>query len=464
MRHLLLALAAFASITAHAATFYVSPTGSNTNAGSESSPWLTIQHAADAIAAGDTVIVTPGTYAGFNVTKSGLPGLRTVFSAQPGVVINTAASGSHLSRINLDTVSHIVIEGFEVIGSNDASSSREGIRIVAPLAAGSRDIVIRNNNIHHNRLRNILTGFVGDLRIENNTVSNAYVEHGIYVSNSADNHVIRGNVSYANRGSGIQINADGTLGGDGIITNALVEGNRIYGNGAGGGSGINLDGVQNSVIQNNLLYDNHASGISLFRIDGSAASTGNLVVNNTIINADDGRWALNIQDESSGNTVLNNILFSLHAARGAIDIDAASLAGFVSDHNILEDRFASGSFIDIAAWRALTGDDANSSTVTLAQLTALFANYAGQDFRLADGSTAIDDGFASLFNGVLKHAPLYDLLGAARPAGAGFDVGAFETQPVPEPGTWAMLLAGCVVVGWATARRRGAIASVCPRS
>mgnify|MGYP003418172734 CR=1 FL=1 len=43
--------------------------------------------------------------------------------------------------------------------------------------------------------------------------------------------------------------------------------------GAGGGSGINGDGLINSVIRNNLLYDNHASGISLYRIDGATGAT-----------------------------------------------------------------------------------------------------------------------------------------------------------------------------------------------
>jgi parallel beta-helix repeat protein len=458
MHRVAIAFVTATTLSAQAATFYVSPSGDNTNTGSSLSPWLTIQHAANTIAPGDTVVVTPGTYAGFNVTSGGLPAQYKVFSAQPGVIINTAAAGSHLARINLDTVSHVVIEGFEVVGANNSATSRDGIRVVAPLAAGARDIVLRRNHVHHNYSRNILTGFVSDLRIENNTVNNAYIEHGIYVSNSADNHIIRNNLSYANRGSGIQINADGTLGGDGIITNARIENNVIHGNGVGGGSGINLDGVQSSVIQNNLLYDNHASGISLYRIDGSAGSSGNIVANNTIINAADGRWALNIQNGSTGNTVLNNILFSLQANRGAIDIDAASLTGFVSNHNIVENRFSlDGNFMNIDNWRTQTGDDGGSVTVTDQQLTALFADFSNNNFSLAPMSLAIDRGIASLLNGTAKHAPLDDILGATRPAGAGFDIGAYEAQPIPEPSTWMMLLAGCVLVLYATSRHRRSI-------
>ena len=77
---------------------------------------------------------------------------------------------------------------------------------------------------------------------------------------------------WGNSQNGIHMNADASLGGDGIISDALVEENVLYDNGATGGSAINCDGVQDSRIQNNLVYDHHSSGISLYMIDGGAAS------------------------------------------------------------------------------------------------------------------------------------------------------------------------------------------------
>ncbi|MBY0456940.1 MAG: hypothetical protein K2V38_06360 [Gemmataceae bacterium] len=44
---------------------------------------------------------------------------------------------------------------------------------------------------------------------ENNVASRSAQQHGINVSNSADNPVVRGNAVGGNRGSGIQLNADG---------------------------------------------------------------------------------------------------------------------------------------------------------------------------------------------------------------------------------------------------------------
>jgi hypothetical protein len=453
MRRIVFAFIALVSISAQAATYVVSITGTDGSAGSSAAPWRTLQYAADTIAAGDTVIVTPGSYAGFNLAAGGLPGLRKVFSAQPGVLINQRGNSTS-GFINLEAASHVVVEGFEITGAQ-----RFGIRAVGVDASSiATDVIIRGNTVRNSAVSNIFTGFVANLRIEDNVVHGAVEEHGIYVSNSADNHVVRNNVSYGNSGAGIQLNGDASQGGDGIISNALIENNRIYQNGTAGGSAINLDGVRNSVIQNNLLYENHASGISLFRIDGGAGSAGNLVANNTIINATNGRWALNIQDGSTDNTTLNNILFSRESFRGAIDISADSLAGFVSDHNILEAGStvtvdAGDNTLSLSQWSALTGNDLNTSAVDPAQLMALFVNYAGQDFQLADGSLALDTGIAGLLNGTLKSAPLYDLLMSERPAGAGFDVGAFEAQPIPEASTWMMMLAGCALVGWAGRRR-----------
>lgn len=366
--------------------YYVSQSGNDTDPGTSRRPWATLQRAADQVQPGDTVIVLPGTYRGFNLSRSGSASRPIRFSAMPGVVVNIAAAGTHRSRIFLENASYIVIEGFEIVGTNNQTNSKEGIKIDGPVDGSAGHIVIRRNHIHHNGDRNILTGFASHLTIEDNVVHHAAQEHGIYVSNSGDTHVIRRNRVYANAGSGIQINADASLGGDGVITDALVEHNVIYGNGGGGivdlgngpivvppaGSAINCDGVQRSVFRANVLYDNHASGISLYRIDGGEPSQDNLVADNIIINAADGRFALNIQDASSRNTLRSNVLFTQNPASGAIRIDSPSLEGLDSDRNLLENHFEiDGAAVDFAAWRTRTGGDQHSSAVTLDVCKAL---------------------------------------------------------------------------------------------
>ena len=52
-------------------TYYVATSGSDGSAGSSATPWRTLQHAADTVAAGDTVIVRAGNYTGFDMWTDG---------------------------------------------------------------------------------------------------------------------------------------------------------------------------------------------------------------------------------------------------------------------------------------------------------------------------------------------------------------------------------------------------------
>ena len=397
------------------ATFFVANTGNDGNDGGSAAPWLTLQKAANSVQAGDTVIVRAGTYAGFDLRTDGTAANRIVFQGEAGATI-TSRNPITPDGINLEGADYVTIEGFKVVGM-----PRTGIRSVL-----NHHVIIRNNECDLNQSWGILTGFSDDILIENNITTRSVVEHGIYFSNSGDRPIIRNNVSWGNRANGIHMNGDVSLGGDGIISNALVEGNVIYGNGVGGGSGINCDGVQNSTIRNNLIYDTHASGISLYQIDGGGGSSGNLVVNNTVIVAADGRWALNIQSGSTGNTVRNNILYTAHSFRGSIDISGDSLAGFSSDYNVLMNRMTTNggdSVQTLAQWQASSGQDAHSLVATPSQL---FVNAAGFDFHLSAASAAVDAG-------TTQFAPLIDFEGHARPSGSGIDIGADELSGGPPP-------------------------------
>jgi hypothetical protein len=398
------------SAAARAADYYVKNGGNDANSGlSVATAWATLQHAADVVNPGDTVHVLNGSYTGFYVERSGTAGNPITFLAESPAVQITANNPFTPDGINVENAAHVVIDGFTV-----NNRTRTGIR-----TALSQFVTIRNCHAGFNGKWGILSGFADDLTIENNVTHNSVDEHGIYVSNSGDRPIIRGNISYDNNANGIHMNGDASLGGDGTISNALVENNVIYGNGTAGGSGINMDGVNNSVVRNNLLFDNHASGISLYRIDGGAGSSNNLVINNTIINASNARWCINITDGSTGNTVRNNILYNFHSFRGVITIDSASRPGFVSDYNSLMSRFSidgGNSVISFASWQA-QGYDAHSFLATPAQHFVA----PGSDFHLLETSPAKDTASAT-------NAPTADVEGNPRPVGAGYDMGAYELQ------------------------------------
>jgi len=406
----LVLLLAGAPHPAHAADYWVKNGGSDALDGTSiATAWATLQHAADQVDPGDTVHVLDGGYLGFYLDRSGTVDNPITFVAEGPAVEITADNGVTPDGINLEGASHVVIDGFVVNGR-----TRAGIRAVL-----AEHVTVRNCRAGHNGKWGILTGFVDDFTAEDNETHHSQIEHGIYVSNSGDRPVLRRNLVHDNHANGIHMNGDASLGGDGVISGALVERNVVYGNGAGGGSGINMDGVTDSVVRNNLLYDNHASGISLYRIDGGAGSSRNVVVNNTIVQAADGRWCVNIRDGSTDNRVRNNVLYNLHSFRGAITVDAASRPGLVAEHNAVISRFSvdgGNSVIDLAAWQAL-GYGAGSFASTPA---ALFET-PGSDFHLGADSPALDTGTAS-------DAPADDLDGDLRPVGPGFDVGAYERQ------------------------------------
>jgi Right handed beta helix region len=394
-----------------AVNYWVGPGGRDgTGQGSQARPWATLQYAADHVRAGDTVHVRDGDYEGFNLRRGGAADRPVSFRAEGKRAQIVRCNPDTPDGINVEGASHVVIDGFVV---NDMP--RAGVRAVV----GSH-ITIRGIRASHNGSWGILAGHCNDLALINNRVSNSVKEHGIYVGNSGDRPLIVGNVSWGNRGCGIHMNGDLSQGGDGIISHAVVESNLIFANGKGGGSAINCDGVQDSKFQNNLLYDNYSSGISLYRIDGGGGSKRNSVVNNTIVQAADARWAVNIVNQSTNNVIANNIL--LHkGSKGGINVSGDSLPGLRCDYNIVVDRFSpddGGRFMSLAEWRSTTGLDHHSQ---VSRPQEVFVNIESNDYRLRDGSPAIDAADP-------KVAPALDIERKTRPTGARPDTGAFESR------------------------------------
>jgi parallel beta-helix repeat protein len=422
--------------TSAATTYYVATGGNDSASGSSFAPWATLQHAVETIAPGDTILVRSGSYAGCRIRNSGTVSLPKTLARDIGAtpVINTPGpQNSHTSLIEIENgsgteVTDWIVDGFEV-----ANSPHHGIDIRI-----TNRITIRNCYAHHSAQASsgdgIFLAFSSHPLLENNEVA-FNTEHGIYDSNSADYPTIRGNRSHNNSGGGIQLNADysskcpcGTTVRDGIISFALVENNVIYENGTNGGSGINADGVDDSVFRNNLLYNNHAFGISLFSTDGSHGSSRNKVYNNTIVQALDGRWCLNIPKSKgnggspTGNVAKNNIFYTERADKGSIDVYSTASGVLQSDYNVVVNRFSTNGGTSVtstlAQWQAL-GLDTHSFVSTAA---SLFVDAANNNYQLRTGSPAVDAGTN------LSPDVVADITGLARPQHAGYDIGCYE-QP-----------------------------------
>lgn len=408
--------------TAQAATYYVAPNGNNSNPGSSTQPWATLQFAVDAISPGDVIIVRAGTYAGCRISKAGTANALKTLKADAGArpLLNTLSTANrHQSIIEIENfdgdAGYWIIDGFEI-----TNAPRHGVDI-----RGASYVTVQNCFAHHNgtngRGDGIFLGFGPHPTLQNNECS-YNTEHGIYHSNSADYLTVRGNRLHHNANSGLHINGDLSQGGDGMISFALIEKNIVHENGAGGGSGINCDGLFDSVIRNNLLYGNRASGISLYAIDAAAGSSRNQVLHNTIIQAANARYCVNIPASDgvanpTGNIVKNNILYHPDT-RGSLTTYSTTASGFQSDYNIVVNRFTANdgnTLLTLAQWQAL-GHDTHSQIVAP---SALFVDQAANNYHLKSGAPAINAG--TTVSGVSE-----DLDGLARPQGSAPDIGCYE--------------------------------------
>jgi parallel beta-helix repeat protein len=402
-------------------TFFVAPGGNDNAAGTSAAPWQTLQHAVDTIHPGDVIDVESGTYVGCRIGNSGTASTPCTLEVAPGahVVVNAPGPGNkHGSDIEVEnfsaTVSYWVIKGLEVT----AAPTNAGIDIRV-----TTHITVRDCYCHHNQNWGIFLAFSDYPVLANNHCSYSTAQHGIYDSNSGDHPLITGNVCDHNAGCGIQLNADVSQGGDGIISFAHITRNYLFANGTAGGAALNCDGVQYATVENNLIYNNFASGIVLYRADGAAGSSHDLVENNTVVMAGShSRWALSISNGSTNNVILNNIFLETYPGKGAITIDQSSLPGFHSDYNIVADAFntdgtSTGTILSLSQWQAQTGQDKHSFVASASQL---FVNPAANNYHLKSGSPAIDAGTSQ------GAPPPVDLDGLSRPFGKAFDIGCYE--------------------------------------
>src|SRR5208337_2519656 len=209
-------------------TYYVSPSGKDSNPGTFSQPWRTIQHAANTVQAGDTVYVRQGVYKEVVTLKSSgsaAAGFIT-FSSYPGELATLDGTGQPIKGgqwglLTIPSHSYIVINGFEVRNykTKKVADTPIGIWI---FGQGS-NVQIVNNHIHN---------------IETNAPANTSCNTDAF-----------------------GLTVDGTVGRQSI--NALViSGNEVDHLKTGCSETLSVDGnVENFVISNNLVHDDDNIGI-----------------------------------------------------------------------------------------------------------------------------------------------------------------------------------------------------------
>ncbi|OIJ44466.1 right-handed parallel beta-helix repeat-containing protein [Massilia timonae] len=290
-----------AAMSANAATipttpnnFYVSPTGSDTAAGTKAAPFKTLARAAKAATkAGTTVFVAPGTYAGgIRTTASGTASSRIywVSTTKWGAKIVPPANSTNKTAWD-NRGNYVSIIGFDVDGSKIGS----GTKWVLGIYTGGSYNVIEGNRVHHmattipcnsaggsaigvdSYYKGVKGDVIGNVVHDIGPAGCTYVQ-GIYHSTSG---TIKNNVVYRVGSAAIHLWHDAT---DLQIVNNTVS-SSVFGIIVGGGDFyFTKAGANNVHVHNNIVYDNKY-GISEQGTTGKGNTyKNNLVTKNTTYN------------------------------------------------------------------------------------------------------------------------------------------------------------------------------------
>lgn len=366
-------------------SYYVATSGNDSNRGTITSPWRTIQHAANTVQAGDTVYVRRGVYresvtipvsgsatAG-PVTFENYPGENAIVDGTGLIPSNSVTQG----LFNIANQSYVTLQGFE-IRNYEASSPQATPAGIWVSGAGS-NIQILNNKVHH-----IVT--------TSEKKGNAFgiAVYGTGAPASINNITIDGNEVYDLRtGNSESVNVDGNVT-QFAITNNIVRNNDNIGIDAIGFEGVSpnpaYDYARNGEISGNTIY--HISAIhnpgesNEYDADGIYVDGGSqIVIERNLVYACD--LGIEAASEHSGHTsnyvtIRSNLVYHSNSAGISIGGYSARVGGSANitlvNNSLLEDdtkHTGSGEF----QVQFYASDNIFENNIAYATSQGLFVNY-----------------------------------------------------------------------------------------
>jgi hypothetical protein len=316
-------------------SFYVSTAGSDSNAGTETAPWRTVQHAADTARAGGTVNVRGGVYeelVSINASGNSSDGFIT-FRSYPGETAILDAErftpSGRQAVLTIGNQSYVRIEGFEIRNLHTAEHRLAPLGI-SVMGAGSH-IELLKNNVHH-----IQQTFPG--RDAPGSGGNGFgiAVYGTDAKTPITDLVIDGNeVHHLKTGSSESLVVNGN------VTNFRITHNVVHDNNNIGIDVIGfertapdpaVDQARDGVVSNNLVYNITSKGNPAYRNDESSdgiyvdGGTRILIEQNVMHDVDFGiELASEHKDRATSYiTARNNLIYHSHTA-------GVSIGGYAPD-------------------------------------------------------------------------------------------------------------------------------------
>ena len=274
-------------------SFYVATSGNDSNPGTQTAPWRTVQHAADTVRAGSTVNVRGGIYeelVSVNASGNASDGFITFRSYAGETAILDAAHFTPSARqavLTIHNQSYVRIEGFEIRNFHTAEHRLTPLGI--SVMGACSHIELLKNNVHHIEQTfdgrdgpgHGANGFgiavygtdaktpISELVIDGNEVHHLKTgsSESLVVNGNVTNFRITHNVVHDNNNIGIDVIGfertapdpavdqarDGVVSGN-LVYNITSKGNPAYQN-EENSDGIYVDGGTRILIEQNVMHD-----------------------------------------------------------------------------------------------------------------------------------------------------------------------------------------------------------------
>jgi hypothetical protein len=402
------------------APYFVSPTGKDSNPGTESKPWRTVHKAATTAVAGDTVIYEDGTYdlgSGQSAWNNGAPGNYITHRARnrhQAIWQQTSYTANAVKTLSVNYVKFVGLkmqqETITGLGrflhiENCSYIELDGCDIgncsahVVGIWGGNDNILVNDCDIH---AEDTTASYGRDgihIRNANNTnvtIRNSRIYHNPHVgvgnSNTATNNdglTVTGCEIYGNMSHGVSFD---------FVTNTEISHNTIRGAGNYGGvtqdkAGVRITEGANLDCVFNTICDCNGSGINVESNCGTVNICNNTLDNNNSTGDDYGSLGILHRPGSQGTiSIKNNIIYHTQDGRRSLYVESSAEPALASDYNLWYDssgyeRMRRGTtYNDYASYAAVYEPH------SMLGRDPEFVNRSGHNYELEPGSPAIEAG------------------------------------------------------------------------